>query len=201
MTAPEARSGVEFTPRVRLTLFRGALPAQEALSLPVESINCRLLKSYGVQVANLRVAGITPVQLKEIGCESALELRELGFDALDLNNASFCISAVSAFGAEDVRRAFLLSAGDAVCLAGSTAQHQLDISTKQLMAATAGCPTHAHAVLQQLQPRGAALFGCESSVLLDSGIRAKHLADLGYYVASIQEQTGASDEDLSKLGF
>ena len=202
MAATDARNGmVEFTPRVRLALFRGALPAQEALALPVESIDCRLLKSYGVPAVNIRVAGIKPTQLKEMGCESALELRELGFDALDLTQPGFCASVISAFGADDVKRAFLLSAGDAVCLAGSTAQHQCDISSKLLIAATAGSPQHAQAVLQQLQPRGASLFGCDGTVILDTGIRAKQLVDLGYHVDAVRKQTGATEGEITKMGF
>lgn len=192
---------VEFTPRMKLTLFRGALPALDALQLSAEQIDCKLMQSYGVTVANIRVAGLTPMQLKHIGCESALELRSLGFDALDLTQPSFCASAVSAFGAEQVKQAFLLSAGDAVSLAGSTAQHQLDISSKALIAATAGFPTHAHTVLQQLQPRGASLFGCDGAALLDTGLRAKQLAALGYHVDALRKQMAVSEEEISKLGF
>ena len=141
------------------------------------------------------------MQLKEMGCASALELRELGFDALDLVSPGFCASAVSAFGALDVKQAFLLSAGDAVCIAGSTAQHQLDVSSKALIAATAGCPAHASSVLQQLQPRGASLFGCDGTVLLDAGLRAKQLADLGYHIEALREQTNVTEGEIQKLGF
>ncbi|MDA9633370.1 hypothetical protein N9S81_00360 [bacterium] len=201
MTTSEPKSSVQFTPRVLLTLFRGALGAKDALAMQSEAITCRLLKSHGVSVSNIRVAGITPVQLKDMGCSSALELRELGFDALDLNNPSFCASSIQAFGAEGVKQAFLLSAGDAVALSGSTAMHQLDINSRTLITATAGCPTHAQSVLQQLQPRGAALFGCKAADLLDSGLRAKQLVDLGYHVDALREQTGASEEEIAKLGF
>ena len=201
MTAQEAKVGMEFTPRVRISLFRATMSMDDILALPAESISCRLLKSYGVSAANIRVANITPMQLKELGCQSAFELRELGFDALDLNNPTFCASAVSAFGADELKKAFLMSAGDAVCLAGSTAQFQLGIASKAMIAATAGFPTHAVAVLQQLQPKGASLFGCEASALLDSGLRAKQLSGLGYHAESIREQVAATEEDLTKLGF
>ena len=201
MTAQEAKIGVEFTPRVLISLFRGTMPMDDILALQAASVSCRLLKSYGVSSVNIRVAGITPMQLKELGCQSAFELRELGFDALDLNNHTFCASAISAFGADELKKAFLMSAGDAVCLAGSTAQFQLDIASNAMIAATAGCPAHAMAVLQQLHPKGASLFGCEARMLLDSGLRAKQLSKLGYHTESLREQVAATEEDLTKMGF
>lgn len=197
----ESEAKMEFSPRVRITLFKNLMSVEDALALPVEQITFQTMRSHGVSAASIRVAGISPFQLKEFGCKSAFELREIGFDALDLNSPSFCMSAVSAFGAEEVRRAFLLSAGDAVCLSGSTAQHLCDISSKSLLSACAGCPVHAQGVIQQLLPRGGAMFGCDSSVLLDAGLRARQLVDLGYHANALREQVGATEEDLSKLGF
>jgi len=201
MSTTETTDTVTFTPRIKLTLFRGTLPATDSLQLSDDQIDFKMLQSYGVSVANIRVAGLTPMRLKNMGCESALELRAIGFDALDLVSPSFCASAVSAFGAAELKQAFLLSPGDAVCIAGSTAQHQLDMSSKALVAATAGFPTHAQSVIQQLQPRGASLFGCDGRAILDTGLRAKQLTALGYHVSALREQTGASADEVSKLGF
>ena len=129
-----------------------------------------------------------------------MQLRELGFDALDLVDAGWCAGAVAAFGAEAVRNAFLLDAGDAVALAGSTATVQLEITMRRLIEACAGASGPAAAVLQQ-SPRGAALAGLSAGALLDSGLRAKTLMDLGYTPESIREQTGAGSAEMQKLGF
>ena len=194
-------SGVELTPRVRIALFKNCLPVNEALELGAESITFKLLKSYGVSASSIRVAGVTPTQLKSIGCSTALELRALGFDALDLGQPSFCANAIMAFGASDVKTSFLTTEGDAVCIAGSTAQHQLEVTSQELLAACAGSPRHAESVLQMLAPRGRALHGCSVHTLLDTGVRGKALVSLGYFADLVKEQTGASDEELTKLGF
>jgi hypothetical protein len=132
---------------------------------------------------------------------SALELRELGFDALDLTDAGFCSSCVSAYGAVEVRKAFLLESGDAVALAGSVAMFQLDVSTGRLLEACAGSPAAARAVLQQTEPRGGALRGVSVGVVLDAGLRAPALLELGYDARAVAEQTGADGVGLTKLGF
>ena len=125
----------------------------------------------------------------------------MGFDALDLTDAGFCSSCVSAFGVEAVRKAFLIESGDAVALSGSVATFQLDLSAKRLLEACAGMPTAARAVLQQLEPRGGALQGVPARVLLDSGLRANALIESGYHAQAIAEQTSASSADLQKLSF
>jgi hypothetical protein len=71
---------------------------------------------------------------------------------------------------------------------------------KRLVEACAGAPDAAAAVLQQ-SPRGVALAGVSAGALLDSGLRAKTLMDLGYTPDAIREQTGAGPIELQKLGF
>ena len=186
---------------MKLALFRGCLAPSEALAMDNSAITFQCLQSYGVASQNIRSAGMGPKQLKQLGCQTAYEVRSMGFDALDLINPPFCAAMIDAFGAEEVRKAFLVSAGDAVCIAGSTAMHQLDIKCAMLLDAAAGSPTHAHAVLQQIQPRGAGLFGCDVHVVLDTGLRASQLSGLGYFEKNVEEQTNASCNDLAKLGF
>lgn len=197
----DGRQRPAFTPRQRLALFRRVLVPDVALQIDASEITFTFLKQNGVTAANVRAAKLTALDLKAIGLASALELRELDFDALDLCNASFCASAVAAFGAADVTRSFLLDAGDAVALAGSIAVHHLQLTTQRLLEACAGSPEQAKAVLQQTDPHGGALSGCKATVLLDTGLRATTLCSLGYFLDRVMEQTVASRDQATKLGF
>ena len=187
--------------RQRLALTKGTVAPLTAMALPDADINIEFIKSNRVCISNLRTARLSPLDLKVRGCESAMELRALGFDALDLVDAGFCSASVSAFGADAVRSAFCLEAGDAVVLAGSPAVFQLNLNTQRLLKTCAACPSQAKAVLQQTEPRAGALHGVSASVVLDAGLRAETLCSLGYSMHLIREQTSASDREMSKLGF
>ena len=102
--------------RQKLALFaKTGYSDERALEIGID-IDMDFMKEHGVTAVNVRSAKLTCLDLKALGLASALGLRELGFDALDLNNPSFCASAVAAFGAQDVTRTFLLDAGDATAL-------------------------------------------------------------------------------------
>ena len=198
---PDGLNRVSLTPRQRLALFYTLVVPETALQLQDSEITFEMLKRTGVRARNVKAAKLCALGLKSMGATTALELRELDFDALDLTNPKFCSSAVAAFGADEVTQAFLIDAGDAVALAGSVAMHHLNLSTQTLLQACAGSPDHARAVLQQSTPRGAALAGCCAGVLLDTGLRATTLCELGYFLDRIRDQTNASTGDLAKLGF
>lgn len=187
--------------RQRLALFRGVLVPEKALEIADSELNIHLMKENGVTAVNIRSAKLTVLDLKSLGLPSALGLRELDFDALDLCNPAFCSSAVAAFGAGDVTRSFLLDAGDAVALAGSVAVHHLQLTTQRLLESCAGCPEQAKAVLQQTDPHGGALNGVSPIVLLDTGLRATTLCELGYFLNNLATQTNVSHEQAQKLGF
>lgn len=187
--------------RQRFALLTNVVPASDVLSLPETELDVVFLLSRNVPPTNLRAAKVTALDLKARGATHATALRELKYDALDLTDASFCASAVSAFGVDAVRKAFLLQPGDAVALAGSVATFQLDLSVRRLLEACAGCPEAARAVLQQSEPRGAALHGVSASILLDCGLRSDALVATGYFVDRVRDQTGATNSELQKLGF
>jgi hypothetical protein len=189
------------TTRQRLALTNGVVDPGSTLAMNDSEIDVLFLKRKRVPTNNLRVARLSPADLKERGLTSSLGLRELGFDCIDLVDASFCSSAVSCFGAEDVKLSFLLDSSDAVVVAGTTAVFQLDISMKKLLELCAGAPTQAKAVLQQSEPRGGSLPGVPARVLLDTGLRASTLCELGYFLDAIRDQTGAKPEELRQLGF
>jgi len=70
-----------------------------------------------------------------------------------------------------------------------------------LLELCAGSPENATAVLQQLVPRGGALNGVSANVLLDTGLRAKTLCELGYFLTNLRSQISASNAEIQLLGF
>ena len=97
-------------------------------------------------------------------------------------------------------QAFLVSPQDAVALSGSEAVTTLGIENDQLLEACAGAPAEALEVLRQ-STSAAPLRGVRASTLLDTGLRAPQLKQLGYTLASVRELTGLSSEVLAKFGY
>ena len=64
-----------------------------------------------------------------------------------------------------------------------------------------GAPASARDVLSQTTPRATALQGVAVSTLLDSGLRAKQLRELGFGPEAVATQCRASALDLERLEF
>ena len=189
------------TPKQRLYLFHEtSCSAEEALAFEEADITLDLLIAKGVHARNMSVAGVGPSLLKRMGCEDCATLRSLGFDALHLADVKFATEANAMYGARAVVKVFLACASDAVSVAGTAAANILGIHARELLAACAGAPTEAHAVLQQLSP-GVALEGVDARTLLDTGLRKAVLAELSYSLASVASQTNATAAELAKLGY
>ena len=189
------------TVRQRLTLFHGtALTAEEALSHDEDGINFDMMLKNGVKAVNITAAGLRPLALKKHGVEEAVQLRRLGFDALHLVDPVLCNEANAAYGAQAVICAFLNSPQDAVALAGSEAVSTLNLTLQQLLEACAGAPTEAQSVLQQCSDQNP-LSGLSAKILLDTGLRAPQLKQMGYNLLSIKELSCVGPQDLGKLGF
>ena len=187
--------------RARLALFHdSSVNAETACSIEEQEITYDLMMRSGVKALNLQTAGIGPTRLKTMGVESAMQMRQLGFDALHLCDADFANEATMAFGSEAVRSAFLASAADAVALAGSEAMHILNVTVLELLTVCAGYPGEAKAVLQQL-PQGNALHDISCSVVLDAGLRHDSLRQCGYGMAGVIQQISPTGPELVKLGF
>lgn len=189
------------TTRQRLCLFHDTdVKAEDVLSIDYSSMTFAMLVEKGVKVKNISAAGIGPKKLKEMGLETAGQLRGTGFDALYLADPKFASEANAAFGSDSVRESYLKSASDAVAIAGTDAMDLIGITCLDLMQVCAGAPTEAHAVLQQL-PLGTSLTGVPASVVLDTGLRKAALMELGYSLSSVVSQTSADAKQLAKLGF
>ena len=163
-------------------------------------INFDLFLRRGVRACNLVAAGQGPTALRSRGAATARQLRQLGLDSLHLCDADFCNDAGLAYGTEATVDAFLVSAADAVNLAGTEAMHILDIHPRRLLECCVGFPGEAEEVLKQL-PQGAALHGVPCSVVLDAGLRAAALKRCGYGLDGVVRQLAASGTELGKLGY
>lgn len=189
------------TLRQKLCLFhQTSVNAEEALALDEEQLTGSFLASKGVRASNISAAGLGPVALHGMGVTDAQHLRAMGFTALYLVDSKFASEANTAYGGPSIIDAFLVSASDAVCLAGSEACNILGVTTEQLMAACAAAPTEAASVLQQM-PAGISLQDVAPTTLLDTGLRKAKLMELGYSLAAVVKQTGADHIQLAKLGF
>ena len=187
--------------RARVVLFYNTnVGAARAVSYADDELSYDLFLSAGVRPINILVAGLTPNQLKARGFDCASKMKTIGFDALHLTNAAFCNTMNLAYGRNNILEHFLVSAQDAVSLAGSQATSILNVSTRELLEKCIGEPAHALDVLKQM-PQATALKGVQAELLLDCGLRLVSLAKLGYTVESIVRNTDASPVQLQKLGF
>jgi hypothetical protein len=180
------------TSRQKLLLFE---------SNPPTEITFESLVASTTTPETIRASKLTISMLKELGMESCLLARQLGFDAMDLADGPFAADALAAFGRDAVVDAFLGEAGDAVCLAGSAAATILKISVEELLQRCVAAPEEAAAVLQQQVPRALALSGVGALTLLDTGLRAPQLIRIGIDRVIVEKLTGARGTQLELLGF
>ena len=187
--------------RSRLALFHGtSVGAEAALCSGDETITYETMLAAGVKSVNLLAANIGPMSMSKRGFDEPSKLRSFGFDAGHMCDAAWCNEAIMAYGKEKLVGSFLVSASDAVAVAGSEAQTMLAITPRELLERCAGFPGEAQSVLMQL-PNGASLAGVSPVVLLDAGLRMNALKACGYGMQAIVTQTGADARDLSKLGY
>lgn len=191
----------ELTVKQRLAMFHGTgVCAETALTVEESEITFDYFIANGVRALNLVTASLRPLTLKRYGVDNPSQLRRLGYDALHMSDPVFCTEANAAYGAAEVKAAFLTNPSDAVALAGSEAIHVLGITTAELLEVCAGAPTEANAVLQAT--RGAnPLEGVTAKHLLDTGLRSAQLSALGYNFAKLMKDIKATPEDVGKLGF
>ena len=145
------------TRRQRLALASETqLSAGAVMAMADEEFTMAFFQAHGVRASHLRVAKLNPLQLKARGVASARDLRALEFNALDLGDPAFCASCIAAHGVDEVVSEFLITANDAVAVAGTAAVHQLKIGTGLLLLLRAGAPVEAASVLKLSLPRGEA---------------------------------------------
>ena len=200
--AISTRQFKELTTRQRLALVvGGSLTPQEVLSAEDAALDFAYFVEHKIGSEALASVDIGPLQLKQRGATKAAQLRELGYETLDLCEAVFCAEAVAAFGADALVEEFLATPNDALIVAGTPAVEQLGLDVGTLLCMCDGDFGLAYQVLLSCKPRSQCLTGVAPLTLLESGLRKSQLTSLGYVRASVAEQTCASEEELVALGF
>ncbi|MEK9933950.1 MAG: hypothetical protein VW555_04495 [Luminiphilus sp.] len=186
----------------RLALFHNtSISAEKAIGMPESEMTFDVFISSGVRALNISSAGIGPHALKtRFDVKTASQLRRLGFDSLHLVDPAFATEANAAFGAEAITNAFLDAPQDAVAVAGSQALETLNVSLTTLLEYCAGAPHEAFAVLEQTTDHET-LTTVPIRVLLDTGLRAPKLRELGITIPLASRMVGADAASLAKLGF
>jgi hypothetical protein len=156
----------------------GVLSASQAAATADADLTLDLFLRASEPAKNLRAAGCLPVELTQRGATSASALRALGFDAYDLLEPSWLESAISAYGASDVRSVFVVNETDAVSIAGTHAAERLGCTPAFLLGCCEGSPTTSIAVLTQYVP-SKRWNGVGVDALLASGVQYQGLVDLG----------------------
>jgi len=201
LTNRSTRASSELGTRARLALFHGtSLSAADALGMDDAEITYDCMMRNGVRANNLLAAAQGPAALRARGATTATQLRQLGLESLHLCDADLCNEACLAYGAAAVTDAFLVSAADAVNLAGMEAMHILDLQPKRLLECCVGFPGEARAVLEQL-PHGASLHNVPCATVLDAGLRAEALRHVGYGLTGVCAQLHPTGPQLLKLGY
>ena len=198
--ASEPSRQLSLRQRLALVLDTG-IGAKTVVDMEDARIDYDFLMSNGVRAPLLKAAKITPLQLKARGAASPSHFKALEFSTLDLVDGAFCAACVAAYGADALLTEFLTTAQDAVVLAGSAAVDQLGLDVATLLGMCCGEPDMAAEVLGQTHPRGGCLTGVAPATILDTGLRAKRLKDLGFSAEALSAQTRASVVDLDRLGF
>ena len=84
----------------------------------------------------------------DYGLESCRQLRQMGFDALDLVCHDSCRDLMRMFSIPDIYIHFIECAGDAVCLAATRSGEMLGLTIERALKLCTGKPVEAAAVLE-----------------------------------------------------
>ena len=137
------------------------------------------LSLYGIRSHTLTACRVGFDELVEMGANSAHKFRLLGYDAIDfMIDSSFLGQLIQRFGVEAVRAAFVSTASEAVCIAGTDAQDALRLTLSDLLRKCAGSPLQGRTVVEQAMAKynggltsvggirmASPLVGCEHALL------------------------------------
>lgn len=197
-----AATSEKLSTRQKLALVVGtSLKAEALCEMADEAIDYEFLRANGVSAPVLKAAKFSVTALKQRGVDTPGKLAALGFSTLHLLDPTFCTECVDAYGADSVLTQFFVSANDAVLLAGSEAMTTLGLDVGLLLLLCSGQPRAAKEVLSQCQPKSEALKGVPPLTLIETGLNATQLSQLGFTADAVREQTRASCDQLRSLGF
>jgi len=177
------------------------LRPKQACLLPDEHVTFATMREAGVYFVNLQASGISAKELGRRGFNSAGCYRQLGMDALDLTDGFWARSLVAELGAEALRDEFVCSPEEAATLAGSEGADAIGLTVDMALERCAGYPDAA-AVVLRAQPDPVVALGATSlERLLNTGLRAIALGDLGIGIEQLGAIWNLCPARLRALGF
>lgn len=188
----------EYTLRQRIAIIiEATITAEAIVAMPDADINHAFLMDQQISPTLLRAAAVTPLQLKAHGTTTPVHMTSLGFTTLHLLDEEWCDDAIAAYGAPALLDEFLSTSNDAVILAGSNAVKKLGVNLGILLLICTDNPSAAREVLSQCNN----MRHVPPTTLIETGIRAPHLIQLGFTREKLRSETLASDSQLYSLGF
>lgn len=162
-------------------------------------IQFKLLYSARCTPVNILASGLTPSTLFSREVNTTGRLHALGFDAVHLRDDNFCREVISLFSVRDIQATFLVCAGDAVSLVGTTAQRLLGLRTVELLHVCVGHPVEAEQILHHSTANRMA--GMSADDLICTCIRAHALRRCGIQMTCLIRDLSITSKQLTMLGF
>lgn len=198
-----ARQGVSLDARERIALFLDSdLGDEYVLGLPL--ITFDLVREHCASTDHLRAANLSVTKYRRMGASTPAHLQQLGFDATDLRNESFCVQMVNEYGEEAVQEAFIDTASNVCKIAGSPAMEVLKLSVNWAVAMCKSDPINAMSTLRACIKQTSVevtLMQLSMPTLVETGLRCVELTRLGITVDVLSSCMHATDEDLRTLQY
>lgn len=192
----------ELTRIQRLCIFYDSdVAIGEALEMNDTDITYDLMLDRGCKFQCIACAKLTVTELRARGFVTPVYFRDLGMDALDLTNVTVAQQMVRSFGAEPTRKCFVTTPSDVIALVGSRSYQVIGLTIDESLSICAGDPAAAREFLSQLENSVDALKDTSVARLLDCGLRARALADVGINITTLAEKLKPTTDQLRSLGF
>lgn len=174
---------------------------QRLTSLRDEEVNYATMREVGVHFQSLRAAGLGASDLRGRGFETPRHYRDVGMDALDLCDGTWVRAMVAEYGVEAIKSTYLCGAAEAATLVGSEGGRVLGVGLVEAMELCVGEPEAAFAVLKSHPDMPDALASLEARHLLDAGIRASKLLDIGVGMEQLVASVKPTVAEMRLLGY
>lgn len=159
------------------------------------------VRSRGITAERLEAAGLGPIFLYQRGAGVIEDLVAIGYTSLHIAVIQrVCNEAILVFGAEAVRRTFVCTSVDAMHIAGTLAQTQMQLHNKDLLRLCKDDSSMALSVICQL-PKQNALVGVQFQDILDCQLTAETLMQVGFESKTVRMQLNIQSPELFRLGF
>lgn len=195
--------GVSLDVRERIALFLDSDLAEEyVLGLPL--ITFDLVREHCASTDHLRSANLSVTKYRRMGAKTPSHLRQLGFDATDLRNESFCVQMVNEYGEEAVQCAFVDTASNVRKIAGSPAMDVLKLSVNWAITMCKSDPINAMSTLRACIDQTSVestMMQISMPTLTETGLKRVELTRLGVTVDILSSCMHATDEDLRVLNY